>query len=143
TALASAESLTAGIVVRTLGIVLVFIVATATVGSWLVNRGLGFGQDRFRGPDHMLSLAVVPAFALAAFTQSLHLERGLGASAFGILSGRPTRLRPDAVRRLGGIAVGVCAPLSFAVSGLKVDGSAIIEPRLLAVTGAVVAVATA
>ena len=143
TALASAESLTAGIVVRTLGIVLVFIVATATVGSWLVNRGLVFVQDRFRGPDHMLSLVVVLAFAWGAFTQALHLEPVLGAFAIGILFGRSTRLQPDTVHKLEGIALGVFAPIFFAVSGLKVDVSAIIEPRLLAVTAAVVAVATA
>src|SRR5690606_35831723 len=38
TALASAATLSAGIVFETVGMVLIFLVATATVGSWLVNR---------------------------------------------------------------------------------------------------------
>ncbi|HEX7097744.1 MAG TPA: cation:proton antiporter [Acidimicrobiia bacterium] len=143
TALASAEALTGGIVVRTLGVVLVFLLSTVTVGQWLVNRGLVFVQDRFRGPDHMLTLVVVLAFAWGAFTQALHLEPVLGAFAIGILFGRSTRLQPDTVHKLEGIALGIFAPIFFAVSGLKVDVSAIIEPRLLAVTAAVVAVATA
>jgi Kef-type K+ transport system membrane component KefB len=142
TALASAAALSAGIVFETIGMVLIFLVATATVGSWLVNRGLEFVQDRFRGPDHILSLVVVLGFGWGAFTQALHLEPVLGAFAIGILFGRSPRLPADTVHKLEGMALGVFAPIFFAVAGLKVDVSAILEPRLLAITLLVIVVAT-
>lgn len=142
TALASASSLTAGTVVETIGMVVIFLVATATVGSWLVNRGLALVQDRFRGQDQMLTLVVVLAFAWGAFTQALHLEPVLGAFAIGILFGRSPRLPTDAIRKLESMALAVFAPIFFATAGLKVDIGAILQPRLLVITLAVIAVAT-
>ncbi|HLT95758.1 MAG TPA: cation:proton antiporter [Acidimicrobiia bacterium] len=143
TALASAGALTSGIVLQTLGLVAVFVAGTMTVGAWVVNGGLALVQDRFRGPDHILALVVVLAFAWGAFSHALHLEPVLGAFAIGILFGRSPRLPTDTVRRLESMALGVFAPIFFAVSGLKVDISAILEPRLLLITLAVIAVATA
>lgn len=142
TALAGAAALSAGIVLQTVGLVVVFLAATVTVGSWLVNRSLAFVQDRFRGPDHKLTLVVVLAFAWGAFSQALHLEPVLGAFAIGILFGRSHRLPADTVRKLESLALALFAPIFFAVSGLKVDVVAILEPRLLLITLVVVAVAT-
>lgn len=142
TALAGAAALTAGTVVQTIGMVLIFIVATATVGVWLVNRGLSFVQDRFRGRDHILTLIVVLAFAWGAFTHALHLEAVLGAFAIGILFGRSPRLPTETLRKLESMALAVFAPIFFATAGLKVDVAAIVQPRLLVITLAVIAVAT-
>lgn len=142
TALAGSSVITAGQVAQTLGVVAIFLVATATVGRWLVGRGLALVQDHFRGPDHMLTLVIVLAFAWGAFTHALHLEPVLGAFAVGILLGRSPRLSADAVHKLEGMAFGFFSPIFFAVAGLKVDLSAILEPRLLAVSALVIAVAT-
>lgn len=142
TALASAAALTAGTVLSTLGFVLLFLGATATVAVFLVNRGLAFVQDRFRGRDHMLTLVVVLAFAWGAFSQALHLEPVLGAFAIGIIFGRSPRLPADTIKQLEAIALAVFAPIFFAVAGLKVDITAILEPRLAWITVAVILVAT-
>jgi Kef-type K+ transport system membrane component KefB len=142
TALASTATLTAGTTVQTIGMVLIFIVATATLGSWLVNRGLAFVQDRFRGTDQILTLVVVIAFAWGAFTHFLHLEPVLGAFAIGILFGRSPRLPSDTVHKLVGMTLAVFAPIFFATAGLKVNVAAILEPRLLMITLVVIAVAT-
>lgn len=142
TALAGAAALTPGIILRTVGFLVIFIVASVTVGSWLVNRGLAVVQDRFRGPHHILTLVVVLSFAWGAFSHALYLEPVLGAFAIGILFGRSPRLPADTVGKLEGMAMGVFTPIFFAVAGLKVDISAILEPRLLALTLLVVAVAT-
>lgn len=142
TALASAATLTAGTVIQTLGVVVVFLVATATVGTVLVNRGIALVQDYFRHQDQMLTLVVVLAFAWGAFTQFLHLEPVLGAFAIGILFGRSPRLPSDTVHKLESIALAVFAPIFFAVAGLKVNIAAILEPRLLLITLAVIGVAT-
>lgn len=142
TALASASVVTAGTVFQTIAMVLVFLVATVTVGAFLVSRGLAFVQDRFRGHDHILTYIVVLAFGWGAFTQALHLEPVVGAFAIGILFGRSPRLPADAVHKLESMALAVFAPIFFAVAGLKVDVSAILEPRLLLLTLVVIAVAT-
>jgi Kef-type K+ transport system membrane component KefB len=142
TALASAESLGATTVLQTIGMVVVFVVTTATIGNFLVTRGLTLVQDRFRGRDMALTLVVVLAFAWGAFTQALNLEPVIGAFAIGILFGRLPRLSVDVVRKLESMALAVFAPVFFAVAGLKVDITAILEPRLLLITLAVIGVAT-
>lgn len=142
TALASAVALTPATILQTVGMVVVFLAATATIGTWLVNRGLAFVQDRFRGQDRMLTLVVVLAFGWGAFSQALHLEPVLGAFAIGILFGRSPRLPVETIRRVEAMAMAVFAPIFFAVAGLKVDISAILEPRLLLITLLVIAVAT-
>lgn len=142
TALASAVAVTPAEILQTVGMVILFLAATATVGTWLVNHGLAFVQDRFRGQDRMLTLVVVLAFAWGAFSQALHLEPVLGAFAIGILFGRSPRFPVETIKHVEAIAMAVFAPIFFAVAGLKVDISAILEPRLLLITLAVIAVAT-
>ena len=142
TALASADSIGAGTVLETVGFVAIFVVATATVGNLLVEKGLTFVQDRFRGKDMVLTFVIVLAFAWGAFTQALHLEPVIGAFAIGILFGRRPRLSVDVVHKLEAMALAVFAPIFFAVAGLKVNIAAILEPRLLLITLAVIGVAT-
>lgn len=142
TALASAAVLTPGTILSTVGFVILFLAATATVGVWLVDRGLALVQERFRGQDRMLTLVVVLAFAWGAFSQALRLEPVLGAFAIGILFGRSPRLPAHTIRQLEAIALAVFAPIFFAIAGLKVDVSAILEPRLAWITLGVIAVAT-
>jgi Kef-type K+ transport system membrane component KefB len=142
TALASADALTAGTVVQTVAMVVVFVAATGVIATWLVTHGLYLIQDRVRGQDMLLTLVVVLAFGWAAFSQALHLEPVIGAFAIGILFGRLPRLPTDVVHKLEGMALAVFAPIFFAVVGLKVDVTSILEPRLLVITLAVIAVAT-
>lgn len=142
TALASTAVVSATTILQTVGLVLLFLVATATIGIWVVDRGLSFVQDHFRGQDLLLTLVVVLAFAWGAFSQALHLEPVLGAFAIGIVFGRSPRLPAETIRKIEAVAMAVFAPIFFAVAGLKVDVSAILEPRLLLITLAVIAVAT-
>lgn len=142
TALAGAQVLTAGTVLTTVGMVLLFLVATATVGRWMVEKGLDIAQDRFRGRDSILTLVIVLAFGWGAFSQALNLEPVIGAFAIGILFGRLPRLPVHVVHQLEAMSLAVFAPIFFAVAGLKVDVAAILQPRLLLITVLVIAVAT-
>lgn len=142
TALAGAEAISAGTVGQTIGMVALFILATATVARFLVDRSLTFVQERFRGPDFVLTLVLVIAFAWGAFSQALRLEPVIGAFAIGILFGRLPRLPADTVRKLESMTLAVFAPIFFAVAGLKVNIGAILEPGLLAVALIVLGVAT-
>lgn len=142
TALASAEAITAGTVVQTVLMVVIFLLATVTAGRFLVERGLGLIQDRFRGRDAILTLVIVLAFAWGAFSQALRLEPVIGAFAVGILFGRLPRLPTEVVQKLESMALAVFAPIFFAVAGLKVDIGAILEPGLLFIAVLVILVAT-
>lgn len=142
TALAAAGTLSGAVVAETILWLVLFLGATATVGRWLVDKSLAFVQDRFSGNDMVLTLVVVLAFAWGAFSQALHLEAVIGAFAVGILFGRLPRLPADTVHKLESMALGVFAPIFFAIAGLKVDISSILEPRLLGLTVLVIAVAT-
>lgn len=142
TALAGTDAIGAGTVLQTVGMVAIFVLATATVGRLLVDRGLGLVVDRFRGPDHVLTLIVGLSFAWGAFSQALRLEPVIGAFAVGILFGRLPAVPPDTVRKLEAMTLGVFAPIFFAVVGLKLNLRAILEPRLLAMTLLVILVAT-
>jgi Kef-type K+ transport system membrane component KefB/nucleotide-binding universal stress UspA family protein len=142
TALAAAGSLSGAIVAETVGWLVLFVVATATIGRWLVDKSLVFVQDRFHGQDMVLTLVIVLAFGWGAFSQALHLEAVIGAFAIGILFGRLPRLPADTVHKIESMAMGVFAPIFFAIAGLKVDIFSILEPRLLALTALVIGVAT-
>ncbi len=142
TALASAEAITAGTVLQTILMVLVFLLGTVTLGRIVVERGLELIQDRFRGRDAILTLVVVLAFAWGALSHALRLEPVIGAFAIGILFGRLPRLPTDVVQKLESMALAVFAPIFFAVAGLKVDIGAILQPDLLLWAVAVIAVAT-
>jgi Kef-type K+ transport system membrane component KefB/nucleotide-binding universal stress UspA family protein len=142
TALAGTDAIGAGTVVQTIGMVAVFVLATATVGRFLVDRGLWLVENRFRGSDHVLTLIVGLSFAWGALSQALRLEPVIGAFAIGILFGRLPSLPADAVRKLESMTLAVFAPIFFAVVGLKLNIQAILEPRLLMITVVVILVAT-
>ena len=121
--------------------VLLFIAVTVVVGPLLVNRTIRF-VHRASGTSHrFLTVTLVLVFAWAAFSQALHLEPVIGAFAMGILLGRVRRLPVSVAESLESMALGVFAPIFFAVAGLKVDIVALAEPRLAALTLAVIAVA--
>jgi len=116
--LAASGSVNAGAVLRAVGSVAVFMVASFTVGRWLVKRALDFVQDEARAPDRLVTLVVVFTFAWGAVTQALGLEAVLGALVMGVLFGQMPRL-PEAVhQKLTTIALAVFAPIFFAVAGL-------------------------
>lgn len=141
TALAGTQVLETATVATTIGMVAVFLLLTATAGRFLVDRGLTLVQDRFRGPDFILTLVIVLAFGWGALSQALQLEPVIGAFAIGILFGRLPRLPVDVVQKLEGITYGVFSPIFFAVVGLKVNLGAVLTPDLLVVTFAALGVA--
>ncbi|MEX0698365.1 MAG: cation:proton antiporter [Acidimicrobiia bacterium] len=140
--LASAGRLVATSVLRTMAMVILFVIATLTVGRFLVRKSLDLVQDRMRSRDRLLTLVVVLAFGWGALTQVLGLEPMIGAFAIGILFGQSPRLPTDVHRKLEAVALGIFSPIFFAVAGLKVDVRSLTDPRLLLLAGAVLGVAT-
>jgi Kef-type K+ transport system membrane component KefB/nucleotide-binding universal stress UspA family protein len=140
--LATGEAVTVGSLFQSIGSVLAFMVVSFTAGRWLVKRLLDFVQNEISSRDRILSLVVILMFVWGAITQFLNLEAVLGAFVIGILFGTMPNLPEEVVAKLESIALGIFAPIFFAVAGLKVNVLNLLEPRLLLVALLVIFVAT-
>jgi Kef-type K+ transport system membrane component KefB len=140
--LASGEAVTAGSVLEIVGSVLAFMLLSFTIGRWLVKKLLTFVQDEIKSNDALLTLVVVMTFLWGAITQALNLEAVLGAFVMGILFGMMPRLPEEVIHKLESTALGIFAPIFFAVAGLKVNILNLLEPTLILITLIVIAVAT-
>ncbi len=127
---------------RTVGSVLLFLVLTFTVGRWFVRRSLNYVQDEVVSPFALLTLVVVFTFAFGGITQALGLEPVLGAFVIGILFGQMHRLPATVHHALESVALGIFAPIFFAVAGLKVDLRALLDPTLGIIALTVILIAT-
>lgn len=140
--LASGEAVTAGSVLNIVGSVVAFMVVSFTLGRWMVKKMLIFVQDEIKSDDALLTLVVVLTFLWGAITQALNLEAVLGAFVMGILFGMMPRLPEEVIHKLESIALGIFAPIFFAVAGLKVNILNLFEPILIVITLIVIAIAT-
>lgn len=141
--LASGDAVTVSSVLRAAGSVIGFMALSFTAGRWLVKKALDFVQDEVISQERLLTLVIVMTFAWGAITQALKLEAVLGAFVMGILFGQMPRF-PDSVhQKLQSIALGIFAPIFFAVAGLKVNVINLFKPTLIAVALLVIFIATA
>jgi len=140
--LASGQTITAVSVLQIVGSILLFLILSLTLGRWLVKKILDFVQDEVVSQDRLLTIVVVLTFTWGAITQALNLEAVLGAFVMGVLFGQMPRL-PDSVRqKLESIALGIFAPIFFAVAGLKVNVINLLDTRLMTIALIVIFIAT-
>ncbi len=140
--IAAGEAVTTGTVLTTVGSVLAFLVISFTLGRWLVRKLLTYVQDEVVSGDRLLSLVIILTFLWGAITQLLNLEAILGAFIMGILFGMMPRLPEEVINKLESIALGIFAPIFFAVAGLKVNILNLFDPTLIVITLVVIAIAT-
>ncbi len=140
--IAAGDAVTTGTVLQTIGSVLAFLILSFTVGRWLVLKLLIYVQDEVISRDRLLSLIIVMAFLWGAITQALNLEAILGAFVMGILFGMMRRVPEQVFQKLESIALGIFAPIFFAVAGLKVNIVNLFDPTLIVITIIVIAIAT-
>jgi Kef-type K+ transport system membrane component KefB/nucleotide-binding universal stress UspA family protein len=140
--LAAGDAVTAGSVFQIIGSVLAFLFLSFTIGRWIVRKLLIYVQDEVLSRDRLLTLVIVLAFLWGAITQALNLEAILGAFVMGILFGMMPRLPDEVHNKLESIALGIFAPIFFAVAGLKVNIINLLDPVLILITLIVIAIAT-
>lgn len=129
-ALATSESFGAMDIMFAVGKVALFLILSFTVGRWFVQRALSYVQDEITARDRLLTLCVVLAFGFGSISQGLGLEAVLGGFVVGILFSQMRRLPVEVTHKLESIALGIFAPIFFAVAGLKVDVLGLLNPRL-------------
>ncbi len=139
--LASGAAITAGSVGQSIITVLAFMILSLTVGRWFISRMLGYVQNNIQMRDKVLTFVILLMFAWGAIGQALGIEALLGAFVVGIVLSQIPQLNPDIIHKLESIALGIFAPIFFAVAGLKVDALRLLEPQLLTIMLVVTVVA--
>lgn len=135
-----------GVVLSQIGVsfggLAVFVVAMLTVGRWALDRLFRFTLSRGSGIEVGFSIAVVAGLAGGAITQALHVEAILGAYIVGLTLSQVRHQLPAVRERLEMVTASFFAPVFFAVSGLRVDITALanLETALWTVAAIVLAV---
>lgn len=140
--IAGGEAVTVGSVTFAAGKILLFMALSFTLGRWLLKQALDYVQDRVISTDRLLTLVVAAAFIWGAIAQAIEIEAVLGAFVVGILFGTMRRLPEDVVHKLDSMALGIFAPIFFAVAGLKVNVPILLTPELIGISLLVLGVAT-
>jgi Kef-type K+ transport system membrane component KefB len=129
-------------VARSVGFLLLAIAFTATLGRFVVNTTMRLSA-RSSEPGVMVAAAVLVLMLFAAGTQALGMEAIVGTLFGGVLIGSSgwvdrTRLEP-----LRTFVLAVLAPLFFATAGLRMNLTALADPKVLLAAVAVLAIAVA
>jgi Kef-type K+ transport system membrane component KefB/nucleotide-binding universal stress UspA family protein len=140
-ALASDDGVGAADVLVATGKVLFFIAFGVLVGRPVLRWMMRYTQDHLRSRDRLITVVFAATLAFAAFAMSLGLEPVLGAFMTGTLFSTMPRL-PKAVGHFyESVALGMLAPIFFAVAGMKVDLKSLFHPAMFGYTMAVLGVA--
>ncbi|MFS8201118.1 cation:proton antiporter [Streptomyces sp. CWNU-52B] len=121
--------LAAGGVFLTLGKVALLLLVTMTVGRLVV--GAAMRASARRGDSGLPVITTVVLMTLsAAGSHALGLEAVFGAFLCGILIGSAKDFDPSALVPLNTTVMSVLAPLFFATAGLRMDLTALADPRI-------------
>jgi Kef-type K+ transport system membrane component KefB len=118
-----------------------FVLLVFTFGRWLLDRL--FRMVLARGSDVVagFSIALLAALAGGAITQALRVEAILGAYLVGLTLSRVRHQLPQVRDRFEMITASFFAPVFFAVSGLRVDLTALADLEIAVWTVATIALA--
>jgi Kef-type K+ transport system membrane component KefB/nucleotide-binding universal stress UspA family protein len=126
---------------KSIASVLIVLGLSLTVGRRLVAALIRAVDNRVGGDMAKISTLMLLALALGSLTQALGLEAVLGAFIAGVLVGRVKRFDHHVAENFKLVALGIFAPVFFAVSGLRVDLAQLLHPGVILVAGIVLAVA--
>jgi Kef-type K+ transport system membrane component KefB len=104
-----------------------FMLAILTVGTYAIDRVFRYSLSRGSGVTAAFSIAVVVALMGGAITQALRVEAILGAYLVGLALSRVRHQIPQVRDRIELVTAAFFAPVFFAVSGLRVDVTALAD----------------
>jgi Kef-type K+ transport system membrane component KefB/nucleotide-binding universal stress UspA family protein len=121
----------------------VFVVAMLTVGRYALDRLYRSSLARGSAVGVGFSIAVLVGLAGGAITQALHVEAILGAYVAGLTLARIRHQQPQVRDRLEMVTASFFAPVFFALSGLRVDVTALADVAIALWTIAAIVLAVA
>jgi Kef-type K+ transport system membrane component KefB/nucleotide-binding universal stress UspA family protein len=107
-----------------------FMVASFTVGRWIVFRLIRWANDNFRSDFPVITTILIIMAAMALTTQVIGVNTVLGAFVAGILIGESPILTRHIDEELRGLIVALFMPVFFGLSGLNADLTILRSPNL-------------
>jgi Kef-type K+ transport system membrane component KefB/mannitol/fructose-specific phosphotransferase system IIA component (Ntr-type) len=104
-----------------IGLTLVFLVFSLTVGRWAIHRSLPWIQAKAAWPASILAFAMVLALIGAAIAESIGIHAVFGSFIMGVALGDSVHLRERTRSTIEQFVSSVFAPLFFATIGLSVN----------------------
>src|ERR1041385_3761526 len=127
---------------KTVGGVALFLLASFTVGQYVVFRIIRWANDKFRSEFAVITAILVIMGSMALITYGLGVQTVLGAFVAGILVGESPILTEHIQQQLRGLVVALFMPVFFGQAGISADLSILGQPQLLGLTALIVAIAS-
>ena len=105
----------------TIGLTLLLVAFSLTLGRWLVHRSLPWIQSRLSWPGGVLSFTLVLTLAGAAATEAIGIHAIFGAFLIGIAVGDSTHMRAQTRTVLHQFVTYIFAPIFFVSIGLEAN----------------------
>jgi Kef-type K+ transport system membrane component KefB/nucleotide-binding universal stress UspA family protein len=119
-----------------------FLLISFTVGRRVIFALIRWTNDHFVSDTPVISVIIGLMLIMALITNYIGLHTVLGAFVCGILVGESPILTRQIEGQLRGLIASLFMPVFFAVAGLSADLGALANPRFLALTGALIVIAT-
>ena len=127
---------------KTVAGVLLFLVASFTVGQYLVFRIIRWVNDNFRSELPVISAILVIMGTMSLITYALGVQTVLGAFVAGILIGESPILTEHIQNQLRGLVAALFMPIFFGQAGINADLTILGQPQLLGLTAIIIAIAS-
>lgn len=121
---------------------LAFLAISFTIGRRLVFQLIRWANDHLVSSAAVISVILLLMCGMALTTHLLGVHTVLGAFIAGVLVGESPILTKQIDERLRGLISGLFMPVFFGLAGLSTDLTALNDPTLLLLTGALVLIAS-
>lgn len=120
----------------------IFLAVSLTVGRRLVARLIVWVNDNMTIDVPVITAILLVMLVMALTTDLIGVHTALGAFIAGVLVGQSPILTEHIEGELRGFIIAFFSPVFFAVAGLGMDLRTLLDPALLLVTLAIIAVAS-
>ena len=121
---------------------LIFLALSLTMGRGLVARLIRWSNDHMTTELPVITVILLVMLTMALTTELIGVHTALGAFVAGMLVGQSPILTEHIEGQLRGFIIAFFSPVFFAVAGLNMDLSTLLDPTLLLFTLAIIAVAS-
>src|SRR6202167_457546 len=140
--IASAGGFAVGSLAKTLISTALFLVASYTIGRWLVFQLIRWVNDTFVSEYAVITAILIVMCCMALITQAIGVNTVLGAFVAGVLVGDSPILSRQIQDGLRGFITSFMMPIFFGLSGLTTDLTILRNPELLLLTAGFVVVSS-
>ena len=119
-----------------------FLILSFTLGRRLVALAIRLSNDHLKSEFAVVTTILVVMFLMALTTEAIGVHTVLGAFVAGVLVGHSPILTRHIDEQLRGLVSGLFAPVFFGIAGLSANLTVLANPRDLALTAGLVAIAS-